>query len=143
MFTQQSAVLKRRGLITAHNLGTTHLPVSYLFCGSWSLCTQAYTNGAPQPVEAPKAKVRDPVSDDQLVKLQDLLQRSQAAQHRYSTFSQEQVDAIFKAAALAANQARIPLAKMAVEETGMGVVEDKVSLASLACSLAPVRSRSW
>ena len=41
-------------------------------------------------------------------------------------FSQEQVDKIFHAAAMAANQARIPLAKMAVEETGMGVVEDKV-----------------
>ncbi|WP_017663283.1 hypothetical protein [Baaleninema simplex] len=41
-------------------------------------------------------------------------------------FSQEQVDTIFKKAALAANAARIPLAKLAVEETEMGVVEDKV-----------------
>ena len=49
-----------------------------------------------------------------------------AAQEIYSTYTQEQVDAIFKAAALAANHARIPLAKMAVEETGMGIVEDKV-----------------
>ena len=49
-----------------------------------------------------------------------------AAQQVFATYSQEQVDEIFKAAALAANQARIPLAKMAVEETGMGVVEDKV-----------------
>ncbi len=48
------------------------------------------------------------------------------AQEEYSKFSQEQVDKIFLAAATAANQARIPLAKMAVEETGMGVVEDKV-----------------
>ncbi len=48
------------------------------------------------------------------------------AQNIFSTYSQEQVDKIFKAAAIAANQARIPLAKMAVEETGMGVVEDKV-----------------
>ncbi len=48
------------------------------------------------------------------------------AQAEYSTYTQEQVDAIFKAAALAANHARIPLAKMAVEETGMGIVEDKV-----------------
>ncbi|MCL2577010.1 MAG: bifunctional acetaldehyde-CoA/alcohol dehydrogenase [Defluviitaleaceae bacterium] len=48
------------------------------------------------------------------------------AQEIYSTYSQEQVDAIFRAAALAANHQRIPLAKMAVEETGMGVVEDKV-----------------
>ena len=48
------------------------------------------------------------------------------AQKIFASYTQEQVDAIFKAAAIAANQARIPLAKMAVEETGMGVVEDKV-----------------
>ena len=48
------------------------------------------------------------------------------AQAKYATYTQEQVDAIFKAAALAANHARIPLAKMAVAETGMGIVEDKV-----------------
>ena len=48
------------------------------------------------------------------------------AQKVFSTYTQEQVDKIFKAAAIAANQARIPLAKMAVEETGMGVAEDKV-----------------
>ncbi len=54
------------------------------------------------------------------------LQEIRAAQAKFATYTQEQVDAIFKAAALAANHARIPLAKMAVEETGMGVVEDKV-----------------
>lgn len=48
------------------------------------------------------------------------------AQEEFSKFSQEKVDKIFLAAAIAANKARIPLAKMAVEETGMGVVEDKV-----------------
>ena len=48
------------------------------------------------------------------------------AQRIFSTYTQEQVDKIFFAASVAANQARIPLAKMAVEETGMGVVEDKV-----------------
>ncbi len=48
------------------------------------------------------------------------------AQKVFATYTQEQVDQIFKAAAIAANQARIPLAKMAYEETGMGVVEDKV-----------------
>lgn len=48
------------------------------------------------------------------------------AQRKYALFTQEQVDAIFRAAATAADKARIPLAKMAVEETGMGVVEDKV-----------------
>ncbi len=54
------------------------------------------------------------------------LARVREAQKIYSTYTQEQVDKIFKAAAVAANMARIPLAKMAVEETGMGVVEDKV-----------------
>ena len=44
----------------------------------------------------------------------------------YASYTQEQVDKIFRAAAMAANLQRIPLAKMAVEETGMGVVEDKV-----------------
>ena len=48
------------------------------------------------------------------------------AQKQYATFTQQQVDAIFLAAATAANKARIPLAKLAVEETGMGIVEDKV-----------------
>ena len=58
--------------------------------------------------------------------LRELINRVRAAQQIFSTFPQEKVDAIFRAAAIAANQARIPLAKMAVEETGMGVVEDKV-----------------
>ena len=48
------------------------------------------------------------------------------AQREYATFTQEMVDKIFFAAAMAANKMRLPLAKMAVEETGMGVVEDKV-----------------
>ena len=52
--------------------------------------------------------------------------RSLLAQAKYATYTQEQVDKIFFAAALAANKMRLPLAKMAVEETGMGVVEDKV-----------------
>ena len=54
------------------------------------------------------------------------LEQVRKAQEEFATFSQEKVDKIFRAAALAANSARIPLAKMAVEETGMGVVEDKV-----------------
>ncbi len=58
--------------------------------------------------------------------LEQLVARVKKAQKIYATFSQEQVDKIFKAASLAANKARIPLAKMAVEETGMGVAEDKV-----------------
>ncbi len=58
--------------------------------------------------------------------LQELLARVRAAQVEFSTYTQEQVDAIFKAAATAANNARISLAEMAVKETGMGVFEDKV-----------------
>ncbi len=63
---------------------------------------------------------------DSLESLQEKLAKVREAQARYATYTQEQVDAIFRAAALAANAQRIPLAKMAVEETGMGVVEDKV-----------------
>ncbi len=55
-----------------------------------------------------------------------MLARVRAAQKKYATYTQQQVDEIFRAAAMAANLQRIPLAKMAVEETGMGVVEDKV-----------------
>lgn len=58
--------------------------------------------------------------------LEELIQRVKSAQLEYANFTQEKVDHIFKKAALAANAARIPLAKIAVEETGMGVVEDKV-----------------
>ena len=54
------------------------------------------------------------------------LARVRAAQQQYANYTQEQVDRIFQAAAAAANRARIPLAKLAVEETGMGIVEDKV-----------------
>ena len=58
--------------------------------------------------------------------LEKMLARVRAAQAKFATYTQEQVDKIFFAAAVAANKMRIPLAKMAVEETGMGVVEDKV-----------------
>lgn len=58
--------------------------------------------------------------------LQERMRIMRAAQHEFSKFTQEQVDHIFFEAAMAANKARIPLAKMAVEETGMGVMEDKV-----------------
>ena len=58
--------------------------------------------------------------------LNQALVRVRAAQAKFATYTQEQVDAIFLAAATAANRARIPLAKLAVSETGMGVVEDKV-----------------
>ena len=63
---------------------------------------------------------------DSVDSLQEAFDRVRKAQKEFSKYTQEQVDKIFKAAAIAANQARIPLAKMAVEETGMGVIEDKV-----------------
>ena len=63
---------------------------------------------------------------DSVDSLQEAFDRVRKAQKEFSKYTQEQVDKIFKAAAMAANQARIPLAKMAVEETGMGVIEDKV-----------------
>ena len=58
--------------------------------------------------------------------LRTLIAKVKEAQKVFATFTQEQVDKIFFEAAMAANKARIPLAKMAVEETGMGIVEDKV-----------------
>ena len=63
---------------------------------------------------------------DSVEKLEEAIARTREAQKIFATYTQEQVDKIFLAAASAANKARIPLAKMAVEETGMGVVEDKV-----------------
>ena len=63
---------------------------------------------------------------DSVEALKTAIDRVRAAQRVFAAYSQEQVDRIFLAAATAANQARIPLAKLAVEETGMGVVEDKV-----------------
>lgn len=61
-----------------------------------------------------------------LAELDALVARVKAAQEEFATFSQEKVDAIFRAASLAANHARIPLAQQAVAESGMGIVEDKV-----------------
>lgn len=58
--------------------------------------------------------------------LEKMLSRVRTAQERFASYTQEQVDKIFFAAAAAADKARITLAKMAVEETGMGVFEDKV-----------------
>ncbi|MBP5698252.1 MAG: aldehyde dehydrogenase family protein, partial [Alphaproteobacteria bacterium] len=55
-----------------------------------------------------------------------LIDRVHVAQNKYATFSEEKVDAIFKAAAKAANKMRIDLAELTVKETGMGVVEDKI-----------------
>ncbi|MCM1260192.1 MAG: bifunctional acetaldehyde-CoA/alcohol dehydrogenase [Prevotella sp.] len=63
---------------------------------------------------------------DSLETLEEKIKEVRKAQEILATYTQEQVDKIFKAAAIAANSNRIMLAKMAVEETGMGVVEDKV-----------------
>ncbi|ERL08213.1 acetaldehyde dehydrogenase/alcohol dehydrogenase [Olsenella profusa DSM 13989] len=63
---------------------------------------------------------------DSVEALATRIQEMRAAQAEFATFSQEKVDEIFYQAALAANKARIPLAQMAVDETGMGVMEDKV-----------------
>ena len=63
---------------------------------------------------------------DSVEALEKKLSQIREAQEIFATYTQEQVDKIFTAAAIAANQARIPLAKQAVAETGMGIVEDKV-----------------
>ena len=63
---------------------------------------------------------------DSVEALEAKIAQVRAAQEKFAEYTQEQVDAIFRAAAVAANSQRIALAKMAVEETGMGVVEDKV-----------------
>lgn len=63
---------------------------------------------------------------DSVEKLNARMAQMRVVQEKFSKYSQEQVDKIFYEAAMAANKARIPLAKMAVEETGMGIMEDKV-----------------
>ncbi|MEG0270319.1 MAG: aldehyde dehydrogenase family protein, partial [Clostridia bacterium] len=63
---------------------------------------------------------------DTVERLEEEITRVRAAQRKFSEYTQEQVDHIFFAAAMAANKMRLPLAKLAVEETGMGIVEDKV-----------------
>ena len=63
---------------------------------------------------------------DSVEKLEQELKRVREAQKIFATYTQEQVDKIFLACAIAANKMRIPLAKLAVEETSMGIVEDKV-----------------
>ena len=68
----------------------------------------------------------DRVLVDGVEKLHEALTRVRAAQKLFATYTQEQVDKIFLAAASAADKARITLAKLAVAETGMGIVEDKV-----------------
>lgn len=73
-----------------------------------------------------KEKTSVELTEEEQNVLQELLHRVRKAQVEFSIYSQEKVDEIFKAAATAANEARIRLAELAVEETGMGVLEDKV-----------------
>ena len=77
-------------------------------------------------VKEEKKTVKSTGLVDNVEALNSLLDRVKKAQEEYSKFSQEDVDRIFKAAATAADKMRIPLAKMAVEDTGMGVLEDKI-----------------
>ncbi len=73
-----------------------------------------------------KTTISKTVYAEQLAALDKLVERVRRAQRKYATYTQEQVDKIFQVAAIAAAQNRIPLAKLAVAETGMGVMEDKV-----------------
>ena len=66
------------------------------------------------------------ITEEQKTVVDGIVAKVKKAQAEFATFSQEQVDKIFKAASIAACAARIPLAQMAVKETGMGIVEDKV-----------------
>ena len=79
------------------------------------------SNGGNEIMEENKNTIVDSVE-----KLEEKIAQVREAQRKFAAYTQEQVDKIFFAAASAANKARIPLAKMAVAETGMGVVEDKV-----------------
>ncbi|UDQ99374.1 bifunctional acetaldehyde-CoA/alcohol dehydrogenase [Lentisphaerota bacterium WC36G] len=71
-------------------------------------------------------KVDEVTVEQQIANLDAIIAKVKSAQQKFASYSQAQVDKIFRAAALAANNARIDLAKQAVEETGMGVIEDKV-----------------
>ena len=73
-----------------------------------------------------KKKETVPTIIDSVETLEAKMKAMREAQKIFATYTQEQVDKIFFEAAMAANKIRIPLAKMAVEETGMGIVEDKV-----------------
>ena len=78
-------------------------------------------------VEVKNNIVRDTITNiDNVDSLLSKMEQMREAQRIFATYTQEQVDKIFLAASVAANRHRIPLAKMAVEETGMGIVEDKV-----------------
>ncbi len=84
------------------------------------------TTKTKKDVEALEKSLNSSNVVETLDQLEGLISRVHKAQRIFATFSQEKVDAIFKAAAGAADKARIPLARMAIEETGMGVLEDKI-----------------
>lgn len=94
-------------------------------------------------VEAPKTKkIREVMPEFDPVQLHDTLVKAKAAQAIFANYSQEQVDKIFHDAAAAACSARLPLARLAVAETRMGVVEDKVGwVAGPGCPSFPAYSR--
>ncbi|WP_275266323.1 bifunctional acetaldehyde-CoA/alcohol dehydrogenase [Rhodovastum atsumiense] len=77
-------------------------------------------------MSTPKQRTYTSMPTADLAGLEIVIARVRAAQEKFATYSQAQVDAIFRSAALAAANARIPLARLAAEETGMGVMEDKV-----------------
>ncbi len=84
------------------------------------MTTKTENTAKPAPLEAPH-EVRKTSGN-----LDEIIKRTRYAQARYAHFSQEEVDRIVHEAAVAANRARIPLARAAREETGMGILEDKV-----------------
>lgn len=79
---------------------------------------------------------------DSVEKLEAALARVREAQRKFATYTQEQVDKIFKAAAIAANKARIPLAKMAVEETGMASPKTRSSRTTTRPNISITRTRT-
>lgn len=79
---------------------------------------------------------------DSVERLEEAIARVRKAQKEFATYTQEQVDKIFFAAAVAANKMRIPLAKLAVEETGMGIVEDKVIKTTMRPSISTTHTRT-
>ena len=80
-------------------------------------------------------------SQEELALLDKIVGKVKEAQRIFSTYTQEQVDKIFRAAAIAAAQNRIPLSKLAVEETGMGVMEDKVIKNQFALLTVSIKSQ--
>ncbi len=88
--------------------------------------TKKSTVKSKKNVEALEKALKQTNTVETLEQLEILISKVKKAQRIFETYTQEQVDKIFKAAAAAADKARIPLARMAVEETGMGVLEDKI-----------------